>query len=57
MRTRSPHAGPPSDGAPVASLVVRAKPAIGNVVRCILGVDDPEHDDVLQSVAWSASSP
>jgi RNA polymerase sigma factor (sigma-70 family) len=48
MRTRSPHAGPPSD-APVASLVVRAKPAIGNVVRCILGVNDPEHDDVLQS--------
>ncbi|HEY4012386.1 MAG TPA: sigma-70 family RNA polymerase sigma factor [Polyangiaceae bacterium] len=49
MRTRSPQGGPPSDGAPVISLVVHAKPAIGNVVRCILGVDDPEHDDVLQS--------
>jgi RNA polymerase sigma-70 factor (ECF subfamily) len=28
---------------------VRAKPAIGNVVKCVLGADDPEHDDVLQS--------
>jgi RNA polymerase sigma factor (sigma-70 family) len=50
MRTRSPSAGAPCDGARLATVALRARPAIGNVVRCVLGANDPEHDDVLQSV-------
>ncbi len=37
-----------SDGAQVAQLVMRVRPAIGNVVRCVLGANDPDHEDVLQ---------